>query len=119
MLDATIASLLPTWPTLEPSDRQAVSRHCTAFVRRQMSLAPAHIRLGLWLLYVTFVAFAALRAAGRGSLMPKANAADLSVFASLGPASFSGLERVLRSMTMLAYLEHPSVVSAVEDDAGR
>jgi hypothetical protein len=116
MLEATVTSLLPDWPSLTPEARRQVSHHCAAFVRRQISLAPAHIRGGFWLLYATFIVFAAVRALARGSLAPRGDAAALTAFASLGPASFPGLERVLRSMTVLAFLEHPVVQSSLGDD---
>jgi hypothetical protein len=103
--DATIDSLLPDWPSLAAADRRLVSRHCSAFVRRQIALAPAHIRLGVRLLFALFVAFAILRLA-------RADGAALAKFAASGPAPFAGLERVLRSMTLLAFLEHPAVRTA-------
>ena len=104
-LDTTIESLLPEWPPLADTDRRAVSRHCAAFVRGQIALAPAHIRLGVRLLFALFIAFATLRLA-------RADGATLARFASFGPPPFAGLERVLRSMTLLAFLEHPAVRTA-------
>jgi hypothetical protein len=103
--DATIDSLLPDWPALADADRRLVCRHCATFVRRQIALAPAHIRLGVRLLFALFIAFAALRLA-------RADSVALAKFASFGPAPFAGLERVLRSMTLLAFLEHPAVRAA-------
>ena len=105
-LDATVASLLPDWPPLPPADRDSVSRHCAAFVRRQIGLAPAHIRFGIWTLFALFTAFSAAR-------LGKADAASLARFSAIGPAAFAGLERILRSMTLLAFLEHPAVLAAV------
>jgi hypothetical protein len=110
-LDATVDSLLPQWPPLSESDRATVSSHCVAFVRRQVSLAPAHIRLGIWILFAAFVAFAAAR-------LTKADAPALAKFSSSGPGAFAGLERVLRSMTLLAFLEHPTVLSAIDAEDG-
>jgi hypothetical protein len=104
-LDTTIASLLPEWPPLADADRRLVSRHCAAFVRGQIALAPAHIRLGVRLLFVLFIAFTTFRLA-------RADGAALARFASCGPPPFAGLERVLRSMTLLAFLEHPAVRTA-------
>ena len=119
VLERTIDSLLPDWPSLSPAARVIVSRHCSAFVRRQISLAPAHIRMGVWMLFIVFMTFAMLRSAAPGSLSGGADAAALTTFSSLGPAAFSGLERVLRSMTLLAFLEHPSVLAAMgEEPAG-
>lgn len=118
MLDKTVDSLLPDWPSLPRAERSVVSRHCSAFVRRQIGHAPAHIRLGVWGLLVVFMVFATLRALTRGSLSSGADAAALTAFSSLGPAAFAGLERILRSMTLLAFLEHPMVVAAIGERAG-
>ena len=37
---------------------------------------------------------------------------------AFGPAAFAGLERILRSMTLLAFLEHPMVVAAIGEERG-
>ena len=112
--DRTIDSLLPEWPPLTAAERAVVHRQCTTFARRQISLAPAHIRLGLRCLFIAFVAFAAARAVLRGSAPSRVDAEALTAFASLGPGACAGLERALRSMTVLSFLEHPSVVAAAE-----
>ena len=111
-LEATVVSLLPDWPALSPADRSVVGRDCAAFVRRQIALAPAHLRLGIRILYAVFVLFAALS-------LSKADAAALARFSACGPAAFAGLERVLRSMTLLAFLEHPAVAGAFAMAEGR
>lgn len=116
MLDKTVDSLLPDWPSLPAAERAAVSRHCSAFVRRQIGRAPGHIRLGVRGLFVIFTVFATLRAFTRGSLSVGADAAALTAFSSLGPATFAGLERILRSMTLLAFLEHPMVMAAIGEE---
>lgn len=118
MLETTVDSLLPDWPSLAPAARLEVSRDCSAFVRRQISLAPAHIRLGFWILASIFMTFAAVRSIVRGSIFAKADASALATFSARGPAAFAGLERILRSMTLLAFLEHPIVLSAIGEDAG-
>ena len=118
VLDKTIDSLLPDWPSLPVAERAVVSRHCSAFVRRQISRAPAHIRMGVWLLLVIFMTFARVRSIMRGSLSAGSDAAALTTFSSLGPAAFAGLERILRSMTLLAFLEHPMVLSAIGEGRG-
>jgi hypothetical protein len=118
VLERTVDSLLPDWPSLPPAERVTVGHHCSTFVRRQISRAPAHIRLGFWGLFAVFVTFAALRSIGRGSFAASADAAALTAFAALGPAAFAGLERILRSMTVLAFLEHPAVLSAIGEEGG-
>jgi hypothetical protein len=114
--DSTITSLLPDWPALPPAKRTAIGQHCAHFARQQISQAPAHIRLGLRTLFFTFVAFAAARAIARGSSPFTTDAAALAAFADLGPAACAALERALRSMTVLAFLEHPVVLAAIEGE---
>jgi hypothetical protein len=113
-LETTVDSLLPDWPPLPPADRAAITRYCTDFVSRQISLAPAHIRCGIWILYAAFVLFAGLLAIGQRTSQPSHAAVALSRFSSLGPAACVALERVLRSMTVLAFLEHPRVAAAID-----
>ena len=110
-LDATVDALLPEWPGL-PLDRRAlVSRHCAAFVRRQIGLAPAHVRLGIHVLFAAFCIVAAVRF---GLALPRERrAAALAWFARAPVPPFAALERVLRSMTTVAFLDHPEVVKAV------
>jgi hypothetical protein len=115
-LETTVTTLLPDWPALSAAERAVVGRHCAMFTRRQIALAPAHIRAGIWTLYGVFSAFSTLRSLRRGLSSPTSSATALAAFAALGPAPFAGLERVLRSMTLLAFLEHPHVLSAVGAD---
>jgi hypothetical protein len=113
--EATIDALLPEWPTLPPAFRVLVSAHCARFVRRQIALAPAHIRLGIYALFIMFWIFATIRLGMRplNSLPRERRAAALRTFALDQVPAFAALERILRSMTAVAFLEHPNVVKAV------
>jgi hypothetical protein len=113
--ESTIGSLLPDWPPLPADERLIIRRHCADFARGQIARAPAHIRWGLRTLLFAFVTFATLRAFARPTTWADSGAA-LVAFSSLGPPACAGLERVLRSMTLLAFLEHPAVVAAVGED---
>src|SRR5262245_53593305 len=108
-LDATIDALLPEWPALATECRASVSAHCTSFVRRMIALSPAHIRLGVRLLFAAFCTFAFVRLGMRplGSVPRELRAAALRAFALEQVTPFVALERLLRSMTLVAFLEHP------------
>src|SRR5947207_12989982 len=107
VLDAMIDALLPEWPALAPDCRASVSAHCARFVRRQIALSPAHIRFGVCVLFTAFRMFAFLHLGMRrlGSASRERRAAALRVFAHERVPAFVALERVLRSMTTVAFLE--------------
>jgi hypothetical protein len=117
-LDQIVDALLPDWPPLAPDARAPVSAHCARFVRRQIALSPAHIRFGVRILFAAFVMFAFLRLGARrlGSVSRERRAAALRVFAFELVPPLVALERVLRSMTTVAFLEHPQVLIAIGED---
>lgn len=113
--DATIDALLPEWPVLQPERRLSVSAYCAHFVRRQIALSPAHIRFGVHTLFTAFCAYAFLHFGMRplGSVPREQRAAALRAFALEQVPPFVALERVLRSMTVVAFLEHSDVLTAI------
>jgi hypothetical protein len=116
--DATIDALLPEWPALAPDRRASVSAHCARFVRRQIALSPAHIRFGVRILFTAFCTFAVLRLGMRplGSVPRERRAAVLRGFALEQVPPLVALERLLRSMTAVAFLEHPDVLAAIGEE---
>src|SRR5262249_14359487 len=97
--------------------RASVSTACADLARLQIRLAPAQIRAGLHVLFVLFCAFGFLRLGFRrlGSVSRERRVAALMAF-STGPVpQFYALERVPRSMTLVAFLEHPDVLDQVAD----
>jgi len=116
-IDAMIDALLPEWPALPPERRMCVSADCTRFVRRQIALSPAHIRFGIHVLFVAFCLFAFLRLGARplGSVPRERRTLALRAFAREQVAPLVALERVLRSMTIVAYLEHADVLAAIAE----
>jgi hypothetical protein len=115
--EATIDALLPEWPVLPPTRRVLVSAHCAGFVRRQLVLAPAHIRLGIYVLFALFRFSVPLRFGMRGlsALSREQRAAAMRSFALEHMPPLVALERVLRSMTTVAFLEHPDVMEALTE----
>jgi hypothetical protein len=117
-LDEIVDTLLPEWPILRPERRASVSAHCARFVRRQIALSPAHIRFGIRLLFTAFCTFAFFRLGMRrfGSVSLERRAVALRAFAFEQVPVSIALERVLRSMTIVAFLEHPDVLTAISED---
>jgi hypothetical protein len=117
-LDQIVDALLPEWPTLPPERRSSVSAYCARFVHRQIALAPAHIRFGVRVLFAVFCAFAVVRFGMRpiGSVPRERRGAALRGFALEQIPPFIALERVLRSMTAVAFFEHPDVLTAIGEE---
>jgi choline dehydrogenase-like flavoprotein len=114
-LDQIVEALLPEWPAMPPERRASVSAYCAHFVRRQIALAPAHIKLGIRIVFTAFCTFAFLRLGMRrlGSVSRERRVAALRVFALEQVPPLFALERVLRSMTTVAFFEHPDVLAAI------
>lgn len=110
-LEDTTASLLPDWPPLDPAQRTAVTARCASFVRQQLHLAPHHVRVGVRTLFAVYRCFALLRHGFHPST--SARAESLAAFSALPFPMFFGLERVLRSMSLLCYFEQPEVLTAL------
>ena len=108
-LDRTIDALVPDWPPLPPAVRAQVSAHCAAFVRAQLRLAPFHIRAGFGVLFLVYSLFALLHAS-------RSPGASLAAFAALPLPMVSGVERLLRAATMLAFFDQPAVLAAIGED---
>jgi len=112
--EATIDALLPEWPPLPAGCRSAVSTSCSRFVARQIALSPAHIRFGIRLLFAAFCIFAFVRLLRPlGAVAREQRAGVLSVFALEQVPPLVALERVLRSMTVLAFFDHPDVLAVI------
>lgn len=113
-----VRAMTPDWPLLKADTRDQIAGDVALFVERTILLAPAHVRagviglslmLGLWLAAASMLNRSAARIAWAFSVFQKLPMA--------GPAVI----RVYRSMTVLAFYEHPVVAAAmgVEDAADR
>jgi hypothetical protein len=114
-----IDALIPEWPPLPPDRRVAVSAFCGRFVSRQIALAPAHIGFGIRVLFAVFYVFAFLRLGLHplGAVSREQRSKALRDFAFEQIPPFIALERVLRSLTVLAFFDHPDVIAAIGQES--
>ncbi len=115
---ALVAALTPDEPALAAADREAAHAAAADFLRRQLAIAPFHVRLGVRLLGFAF--FAAALAAGLGRPFASRELAWRRAFLDrVSRSSMPGamLVRLYRSLTLLAYLEQPAVRAALGADA--
>ncbi len=108
LLAPIIESMMPDWPVLDERDRAKAEQAALAHVQAVLRLAPLHIRAGVSVLACGFTAYAWLSGLGRGYRhRGVAWRADfLKRWSRLGPPARS-FERLMRSLTLLAALEHP------------
>jgi len=111
---STVESLIPDWPAVPPAQRVALADRCTRFVHRQFEVAPFYIRIGFWGLFVSYLCFLTLRAGLRPTTQQRSEA--LSMFSALPLPMVYGLERLLRSATLLVYFEQPEILVALGED---
>lgn len=118
-IEALCESFLPEWPRLEPQQRNAVLADSSVFVKAEIASAPFHIRLGIHVLIAAFLFGAVVRGLGRGFSRrePAWRCAYLQAWSKLGPQA-QALVRLLRSLTLLAYFEHPVVVEVLGIEPG-
>lgn len=116
-LEETVAALVPDWPQLSPTELSEVAGACAAFVRAQVASAPFYVRSAFAILYFAFriYAFAVSGFAAKGKRLARA----LHGFSDLPVPFAAGLERLLRSSTVLAYFELPMVLAAMEESEVR
>jgi hypothetical protein len=117
-----IACLAPYGPPLPAGARAGVIDAAGAFVACQIGLAPLPVRVGALALGAVLRLWLALLAPGATGAFgaPMRAARAVALFERLpGPAR--SVVRLYRSMTVLAYYEHPAVAAALDlpDPAAR
>jgi len=99
-----IDTLAPEDLGVGEAEHDAVLRDVAAFVRAEGALAPQPLRLGLAVLSLALLAW-------MGALSPGRGGPDraLELWDRIAGTPGRALTRVLRSLTLVAYLDHPLV----------
>lgn len=110
-----VASVLPAYPTLDQEEKAQVLAAVTEFMGAELSLAPWHIRFGLTTIGIGCVAFCRLWLRGRRiDLVPaERRTATFAAWERFSGNPGRGFMRALRSMTTLAFYDHPQVLLAL------
>jgi hypothetical protein len=103
---ALIDALVPRGLGVPEAERSSVLDEVAGFVRAEGALAPLPIRLGLAALSLALLAWLGILGLGRGN-----REAALQHWDRLAGAPGRALTRMLRSLTLIAYLDHPLVRS--------
>ncbi len=105
-----VETVLPDWPLLNEQTRQEVYAAVTKHVGRAISAAPAHVRLGVFVIGVSLAIILKLIFVGASTRYERRLRAD-RLFQLLhkipGPAA--SVVRLYRSVSVLAFYEHSAV----------
>jgi hypothetical protein len=113
LLDAVVEAAIPDYPPLAANDTAAVRAHVLAFATQHFRAAPLQVRLAATVLLGLFAAYCWVsKGKSLTALTAAERSAALSEFSRRTPPLFSGLERLVRSVSVLAYFEHPSVLAS-------
>ncbi|MCP5433769.1 MAG: hypothetical protein H6923_10920 [Alphaproteobacteria bacterium] len=111
-LHALVRHLMPETPELSPRLRHAVEGAVTMQVARFLSLAPLHVRLGAAVLTLPVRLWLALRAPG-WTRRDKPAQVRRALDALQAIAPLAAAVRIYRTLTVLAFYEHPFVAEAM------
>jgi hypothetical protein len=120
MIATLTSSLLPEWPAFDEPSRNAIHRAVTDFVVLELKACPSFVRLGVTALTVFFFTGSFVIGFGRGygRRGPAWQRRYLTVWRRLGRSAKS-FERLMRSLTVLAFLDHPLVAAKLGIDDGQ
>ncbi|MBI3992946.1 MAG: hypothetical protein HY342_06710 [Candidatus Lambdaproteobacteria bacterium] len=108
-----VASLLPIYPELEPEARAEVQQSVQEFMAAELTLAPWHLRSGLFVLGLACALHCRLCLLGRplGAVPPERRAAVLARWERLAGNLGRSFLRAVRGMVVLAFYDHPLVLA--------
>lgn len=105
-----ISTLLPAWPLLVDEDMNLVTDDVTNYVKASISIAPFHVRVGVYLLSIIIGPVIFVRCwGGRNKASDKYHAAKIYLFLQGFPGPVGAVVRLYRSLGLLAFYEHPIV----------
>lgn len=107
-----VRSMIPHWPLLDSFERRRVVADVTAHVSKSVSAAPPHIRMGVSVVSVFIGSTAWLACLGAGGPLIRAErTSSLYEFLKRLPGPAWPVVRLYRSMTLLAFYDHPLVAA--------
>lgn len=110
-----VARLLPDYPPLDPATRAAAAAEVAAHVADQLAALPPYLRLPVRLALAAF-AWLPLLVAGRpfAALPPARQATWLGWWSAAPLAPARDVVRLVRSVALLAWFDHPAVRARLE-----
>lgn len=118
LLRALARPLLPRFPTLAPEEQSRVEEDLEQFLAAQLGAMPGHLRLGVRAALVAFAWLPLLRWGRPYAALPaptQARVVERWSASRIGPRR--DLIRLLRSLTVFFYLDHPAVVARLEAES--
>lgn len=116
-IDLLVAAAVPDAPPLPAAAHRAALQRSRAFVRRALSAAPVHVRLGIFLLSLPLLAWLLAARLGEGWFASWTPQASLRLFAAPG-GPCEGVVRVYRSLSAFAFFDDPAVGRLLDDGSG-
>lgn len=112
-MSLVLSAVIPRLAPLDALSQEQVRADCIASACRQLARAPLYVRLPAAFLALVFALFALGTMARYLSALTDASVERLLERFSRLSASLAVLERVSRSLVLLAYFEHPIVLRAL------
>ena len=105
---------MPDYPSLDKELIQEVTIDTNNFIKEQLSSTPFHIRLGLTLIGFLFLCL--ILAIKSAQSFKKEKSPDGSIILNVISLNkfLSSFARVYRSLTVLAFYEHPKVIQIID-----
>lgn len=115
LLRAVARPLLPSFPPLAPEERSRVEDDLERFLADQLAGMPGHLRLGVRAALTAFAWLPLLRW-GRpyAALPPPTQQRIVARWSASRIGPRRDLIRLLRSLAVFFYLDHPAVVARLE-----
>ena len=105
---------MPDYPSLDEEQSKEVTLDTNNFIKEQLSSTPFHVRLGLT--FIGFIFLCLILAIKSVQSFKKEKHSDGSIILSVIPLNkyLSSFARVYRTLTVLAFYEHPKVIKIID-----
>lgn len=118
ILETLIKNSIPNWPSINANAFKITTHDVVLSVKQSLGLAPMHIKISIKILMCIFAIFYYTVK----NISFSNNNAPMSFLMKLGKIStiMFSLERLIRSLTLLSFMEHPIIYKALSlTEAGR